>query len=180
MAAGLAWTYQGLGLVLPVSILVSNIPQVRVAWKEASLEDLSLGTWLLSMSDGLVWGLYAIIQQDRSIMVFAVFQLVTSLGHCPAQVPETLPSARPPARLERAPKKRLGDGIVTTDRVYSNIFSSAASASTASGSMSRIRSFPLVFQYSLYHSLAMIMAMTSLVPVQMEARRKSLTIRSTG
>ncbi len=80
VGAGLVWTYRGLGLVLPVSILVSNIPQVRVAWKEASLEDLSLGTWLLSMSDGLVWGVYSIIQQDRSIMVFAVFQLITSLA----------------------------------------------------------------------------------------------------
>ena len=50
----------------------------RVAWKEASLADLSLGTWLLSMSDGLVWGLYSFIQQDTSILVFAVFQLTTS------------------------------------------------------------------------------------------------------
>ncbi len=74
----MAWKARGLGMVLPVSILVSNIPQIRVAWKEPSLADLSLGTWLLSMSDGLVWGLYSFIQQDISIMVFAVFQLTTS------------------------------------------------------------------------------------------------------
>ena len=78
LLAGQVWREGGLGLVLPVSILVSNIPQVRVAWTEESLSDLSLGTWLLSMSDGLVWGLYAMLQQDRSIMVFAVFQLATS------------------------------------------------------------------------------------------------------
>lgn len=78
LLAGLGWKEGGLGLVLPVSILVSNIPQVRVAWKEESLSDLSLGTWLLSISDGLVWGLYAFISRDISIMVFAVFQLTTS------------------------------------------------------------------------------------------------------
>lgn len=72
------WGAQGLGIVLPVSILVANVPQVRVAWKDASLADLSLSTWLLSMSDGLVWGLYAVLQEDISIMVFAVFQLTTS------------------------------------------------------------------------------------------------------
>ncbi|MCG8616730.1 MAG: hypothetical protein MI802_10975 [Desulfobacterales bacterium] len=68
----------GLGLVLPVSILVSNIPQLYVAFKEENLSDLSLGTWLLSVSDGLVWGSYAFIQQDISIMVFGIFQLITS------------------------------------------------------------------------------------------------------
>lgn len=63
---------------------------------------------------------------------------------------------------------------------HSNIFSSLASASAASNSISRILPISLFFQYSLYHSLAMIMDMTSLVPVQMEARRRSLKILSTG
>lgn len=76
--AVLAGNARGLGLVLPVSILVSNLPQVRVAWKEADLSGLSLGTWLLSMSDGLVWGLYSLVTGDTSIMVFALFQLTTS------------------------------------------------------------------------------------------------------
>jgi hypothetical protein len=30
------------------------------------------------MSDGLVWGVYSVIEQDYSIMVFALFQLMTS------------------------------------------------------------------------------------------------------
>jgi uncharacterized protein with PQ loop repeat len=68
----------GLGIILPISILVSNIPQIYVAVREQDLTDLSLGTWILSMSDGLVWGLYAMIENDYSIMVFAFFQLVTS------------------------------------------------------------------------------------------------------
>jgi uncharacterized protein with PQ loop repeat len=68
----------GLGMILPVSILVSNIPQIYVAAREENLSDLSLGTWILSMSDGFVWGLYSLVEQDCSIMVFAIFQLVTS------------------------------------------------------------------------------------------------------
>ena len=68
----------GLGIILPVSVLVSNIPQLWVAYKETNLTDLSLGTWILSITDGLVWGIYSLIQHDYSIMVFAFFQLTTS------------------------------------------------------------------------------------------------------
>ncbi len=68
----------GLGIILPISILVSNIPQIYVAAREEDLTDLSLGTWVLSMSDGFVWGLYSLVAYDYSIMVFALFQLVTS------------------------------------------------------------------------------------------------------
>lgn len=68
----------GLGLILPVSVLVANVPQLWVAYREENLSDLSLGTWLLSMSDGLVWELYALIRQDVPIMVFGLLQLTTS------------------------------------------------------------------------------------------------------
>lgn len=76
--AGIHAKEKGLGVILPISILVSNIPQLWVAYKEEDLTDLSLGTWLLSMADGLVWGLYSIIEHDISIMVFGFFQLTTS------------------------------------------------------------------------------------------------------
>jgi uncharacterized protein with PQ loop repeat len=78
LLAGLTFGKSGLGIILPVSVLVSNIPQLWVAYQEANLIDLSLGTWVLSITDGLVWGLYSLIQQDLSIMVFAFFQLITS------------------------------------------------------------------------------------------------------
>jgi hypothetical protein len=42
------------------------------------LTDLSLETWVLSLSDGLVWGVYSLIEHDYSIMIFALFQLITS------------------------------------------------------------------------------------------------------
>lgn len=78
LAAGLFLGKNGLGIILPVSVLVANIPQLWVAYKEGNLLDLSLGTWVLSITDGLVWGIYSLIQQDLSIMVFAFFQLITS------------------------------------------------------------------------------------------------------
>lgn len=65
-------------MVLPISVLAANLPQLWVAHKEGNLADLSLGTWLLSITDGFVWGAYALIQQDISILVFAFFQLTTS------------------------------------------------------------------------------------------------------
>jgi uncharacterized protein with PQ loop repeat len=68
----------GLGIALPMSVLVANVPQLWVAYREGNLADLSLGTWLLSMADGLVWGIYSLIQQDSAIIVFAGFQLTTS------------------------------------------------------------------------------------------------------
>lgn len=68
----------GLGVVLPISVLAANIPQLWVAYREGNLADLSLGTWLLSIADGLVWGIYSLVQQDTAIMVFAAFQLATS------------------------------------------------------------------------------------------------------
>lgn len=78
LLAGISAGENGLGLLLPVSVLAANIPQLWVASKEGNLADLSLGTWILSLTDGLVWGAYALIQDDKSILVYAIFQLVTS------------------------------------------------------------------------------------------------------
>ena len=78
LLAGIFGGKNGLGFALPVSVLASNIPQLWVAYKEGNLADLSLGTWVLSITDGLVWGIYSLIQHDISIMIFAFFQLTTS------------------------------------------------------------------------------------------------------
>jgi uncharacterized protein with PQ loop repeat len=75
---GLLFGKNGLGVMLPISVLASNIPQLWVAYKERNLRDLSLGTWLLSIGDGLVWGLYALLQHDVSILIYGLFQLITS------------------------------------------------------------------------------------------------------
>ena len=68
----------GLGLMLSVSALISNVPQIRVAYKEENLSGLSLGTWLLTLSGGLVWLVYGILQNDLTIIVSTIFQSVTS------------------------------------------------------------------------------------------------------
>lgn len=78
LLAGVFAGKSGLGIMLPISVLAANIPQLWVAYKEGNLTDLSLGTWALSITDGLVWGIYSIIQRDFSIMVFGFFQLITS------------------------------------------------------------------------------------------------------
>jgi uncharacterized protein with PQ loop repeat len=76
--AGIFAGKNGLGLVLPISVLAANTPQIMVAYKERDLTDLSLGTWLLSITDGLVWGIYSLLQHDLSIMIYGLFQLTTS------------------------------------------------------------------------------------------------------
>lgn len=78
LLAGLLAGKRGLGVMLPISVLAANTPQLWVAFREGNLADLSLGTWMLSFSDGLVWGVYALIQQDVSILIFGFFQLATS------------------------------------------------------------------------------------------------------
>lgn len=103
-AAGAFAGRGGLGFVLPLSVLAANLPQVRVARREADLSGLSLGTWLLSMSEGLLWGLYALAQRDVPILFFGVFQLATSgwivalkLASAAARRPGAATSAEPRA-----------------------------------------------------------------------------------
>src|SRR5215213_4532186 len=47
LLAGIIAGNNGLGIVLPISVLAANIPQLWIAYKEGDLADLSLGTWLL-------------------------------------------------------------------------------------------------------------------------------------
>lgn len=68
----------GLGLILSISALISNVPQIRVAYKEENLSGLSLGTWLLTLSGGLIWFVYGFLNNDLTIMVSTFFQSVTS------------------------------------------------------------------------------------------------------
>ncbi|MBI3151849.1 MAG: PQ-loop repeat-containing protein [Chloroflexi bacterium] len=78
LVSGASFGKNGLGLMLSVSALVSNIPQIWVAYREVDLSGLSLGTWLLTLSGGLVWGLYGILQHDVTIVASAFFQSITS------------------------------------------------------------------------------------------------------
>lgn len=68
----------GLSIALPISVLAANIPQILVAYKEGNLTDLSLGTWLLALTEGLIWGGYGIVQRDVSVLVNNTFLVITS------------------------------------------------------------------------------------------------------
>ena len=69
----------GLGVLLPISVLVANVPQILAVFRESDLAGLSAATWVLSATDGLVWGTYAIVADDRPILVFGILQFTTSL-----------------------------------------------------------------------------------------------------
>lgn len=77
-AAGLLGGARGLGLLLPVSVLVANGPQLLVAIRERDLSGLSPGTWLLSVAEALAWGTYGLFAGDRSILVYGTLHLTTS------------------------------------------------------------------------------------------------------
>jgi uncharacterized protein with PQ loop repeat len=68
----------GLSIVLPISSLAANSPQVWITYRESNLADLSLGTWLLAMAEGLLWGGYGLVRQDIAVLVNNGFQLTTS------------------------------------------------------------------------------------------------------
>jgi uncharacterized protein with PQ loop repeat len=95
----------GLSLILPISVLAANLPQLRVARNEGNLADLSLGTWLLALTEGFVWGGYGLLVGDIAVLVNNVFQVTTSGLIVAAKVaslrkrPGDLSSARP-ARVE--------------------------------------------------------------------------------
>jgi uncharacterized protein with PQ loop repeat len=69
---------RGLGILLPVSVLVANMPQVITSFRESDLSALSPATWTLSVTDGVVWLCYALAGGDRSILLFGILQTTTS------------------------------------------------------------------------------------------------------
>jgi uncharacterized protein with PQ loop repeat len=69
---------RGLGVLLPVSVLVANMPQVITSFRESDLSALSPLTWTLSVADGVVWLGYALAGGDDSILLFGILQASTS------------------------------------------------------------------------------------------------------
>ncbi|RIK19887.1 MAG: hypothetical protein DCC52_14885, partial [Chloroflexi bacterium] len=78
LLAGVIFGKTGLGIVLSISVLIANIPQLWLAYKESNLTDLSLGTWAISTIEGLIWLTYALLLLDGAIIVSAFFQAMTS------------------------------------------------------------------------------------------------------
>lgn len=76
--AGAFFGKTGLGLLLSISALISNVPQIRVAYKEENLSGLSVGTWALTLLAGLTWFFYGFLQHDFTIMISTFLQSATS------------------------------------------------------------------------------------------------------
>jgi hypothetical protein len=76
-AGGMAGAH-GLGVLLPLSVVVANAPQLLIVFRERDLTELSAGTWLLSIADGVVWGTYALVANVPPILAFGLLQLGTS------------------------------------------------------------------------------------------------------
>jgi len=76
--AGVFFGKTGLGLLLSISALISNVPQIRVAYKDVNLSGLSIGTWSLTLLAGLTWFFYGFLQHDLTIMVSTFLQSATS------------------------------------------------------------------------------------------------------
>ena len=70
----------GLGILLPLSVLACNLPQLKTAWQETDLSELSLGTWLFSLSDGIIWTSYALLMDDVPILAYGLLQGITSIA----------------------------------------------------------------------------------------------------
>lgn len=68
----------GLGFVLAFSVLVGNLPQVVLSFRESDLRGLSPATWAFSMADGSVWLVYALFADDLAILSYGILQLLTS------------------------------------------------------------------------------------------------------
>jgi uncharacterized protein with PQ loop repeat len=98
VVAGMVGGAAGLGLVLPVSVLVANGPQLVVAWRERDLSALSLGTWVLSVAEAVVWGTYGLVAHDRSILVYGTLHLVTSGGIVALRLAKSRRACRPDRR----------------------------------------------------------------------------------
>lgn len=76
--AGWLGGQNGLGLVLAISVLVANLPQLWLAYNDSNLTNLSLETWLISTTEGVIWCSYALLTQDIPVTVSAFLQAVTS------------------------------------------------------------------------------------------------------
>ena len=74
---GLAAAAGALGVILAASVLVNMGPQVWKAIRSSDLRGLSAFTWLIAIGDGLLWGAYGVVVEDRALVGYGVV-LVTS------------------------------------------------------------------------------------------------------
>jgi hypothetical protein len=67
---GLAGGWTVLGAVLGVSVWMSYSPQVVAAWRTPDLSGLAPGTWILALSEGVLWGGYGLAHDDAALVLW--------------------------------------------------------------------------------------------------------------
>jgi hypothetical protein len=70
VAVGLAGGWAVLGAVLGVSVWMSYSPQVVAAWRTPDLSGLAPGTWILALSEGVLWGGYGLAHGDAALVLW--------------------------------------------------------------------------------------------------------------
>lgn len=75
----LAGGLSGMGAVLAIAFLIQVGPSIWTAYRTTDLLGASLGTWLLTCTEGALWGFYGLIKGDLAVIVFGAMALVASL-----------------------------------------------------------------------------------------------------
>jgi hypothetical protein len=69
-AVGLVGGWTPLGAVLGLSVWMSYSPQVMAAWRDPDLSGLAPGTWILALSEGVLWGGYGLAHGDAALLLW--------------------------------------------------------------------------------------------------------------
>lgn len=77
--AGVLLGVKSLAMLLSVSVVIANGPQVLVALRERDLSGVSVGTWLLSILEAVAWGTYGFFAHDGAILLYGLLHFITSV-----------------------------------------------------------------------------------------------------
>lgn len=69
----------GLGVVLAFAFLVQVGPSIWTAYRTTDLLGASLGTWLLTLTEGVLWGFYGFVKSDLAVVAFGSLAVCASL-----------------------------------------------------------------------------------------------------
>jgi uncharacterized protein with PQ loop repeat len=69
----------GVGAVLAVAFLIQVAPSIWTAYQSEDLRGASLGTWLLTCTEGALWGFYGLVKGDLAVLAFGLFAVFASL-----------------------------------------------------------------------------------------------------
>lgn len=74
------WRADRLGVVLGVTVLVCQGPQVWHALRIPDLRGLAPATWWLAIVDASLWGFYGVVERDGALMAYGVVLLSSAVA----------------------------------------------------------------------------------------------------